>query len=246
MYISSKDNNTLKFIQKLSFKKYRDEAGLFVVEGVRAVNDVLSFDKSLVDKIFVAESKADLYPTATVVKDDIFDRITETVNGQGVLAIVKKPRPVIASSPYAIFLDGVRDPGNLGTLIRTACAAGYNDVYLRDCADPYGGKVVRSTMSAIVKVNIFSSGIDELKELKQLGYSIITADMGGKSAFSRCTMRDKVCIVVGGEAQGVSKEVMELSDDVYSLPMEGDIESLNAAVCGAVFMYTIKYNKEGK
>lgn len=246
MLITSRDNQTIKLVQKLSQKKYREETGLFIVEGVRAVNDVCAFDSTLIDKVFVSESKAELYPQAIIVKDDIFAKLTDTESGQGVLAIVKKPQAAAPTSDYALFLDGIRDPGNLGTLIRTACAAGYNDIFLRDCADPYSGKVVRSTMSAIVKVNLINADVTALKEMKSRGFRIIAADMDGKSIFANETAKNKVCVVVGGEANGVTSEVINLCDEIYSIPMEGDIESLNAAVSGAIIMYTIKYDKRGK
>ncbi len=244
MTISSKDNKSLKLLQKLSLKKYREQSGLFIVEGIRAVNDILALDSNLVEKVFITESKANLYPEAVIVKDDIFEKLTETVNGQGVLALVKKPVPKPPSSSHVLFLDGIRDPGNLGTLIRTACAAGYYDVYIRDCADPYAGKVVRSTMSAILKVNIIDANVSDIEKVKSLGYRIIAADMAGKSIFSSSPMRDKVCLVIGGEANGISAEVKEHCDEIYSLPMEGNIESLNAAISGGIMMYTIKFNKE--
>lgn len=244
MVISSKDNKTVKLVHKLSSKKFRDETGLFVVEGLRAVKDVAAFAPQLIEQIFVSEERQADFPEAAVVRADIFARMTETVNGQGILAVVKKPTPVPPSGDRVLILDGIRDPGNLGTLIRTACAAGYGDVVLRNCADPYGGKVVRSTMSAVVKVCLTEIADTSLiDELKTRGYAVFGADMGGKSVFDGKFSANKYAVVIGGEADGITNEVKEMCDEMLSLPMDGDIESLNAAVSGAIMMYILKYNK---
>lgn len=244
MIITSKNNKLVSLIKKLSQKKYREETGLFVAEGLRTVQDIVSFAPHLVDTIVVAESKSQLFADAVIVSDSIFEGLTETVNNQGVLALMKIPQGEPSGSDYALLLDGIRDPGNLGTLIRTACAAGYYDIYLRDCADAYSGKVVRSTMSAIVKVNIITDvDLSTIQGLKSKGYSIIGADMNGRNLFNT-SFGNKICVTVGGEAFGISKEVRELCDEVISIPMEGDIESLNAGVSGAIIMYNAKFLKK--
>lgn len=242
MHISSKDNKIYKIVRKLADKKYRDEYGLFVVEGMRAVADVLAYRPDAVDSVLVTASKASAYENAITVDDGLFARLTDTVNSQGILAIVKKPKATPSGSLYALFLDGVRDPGNLGTLIRTACAAGYNDIYLRGCADPYGGKVVRSTMSAIVKVNLLEADASTLSSLKTQGYTVIGADMDGKNIFDYGSPT-KLCLIIGGEADGITEEISLQCDDILSVPMNGCIESLNAAVCGGIMMYNLKFNK---
>ena len=240
MVISSKENKNIKLLQKLSQKKYRDEYGLFVVEGLRGVRDIMQFDESLIDQIFVSENKSDQFPNANIVSERIFASVCETENSQGILAIVKKPISRQICSNFVLFLDRVRDPGNVGTLIRTACAAGYNDVILHDCADPYSGKVVRSTMSAIAKVNLILAGYEYLSNLKRENFNVICADMDGNNVFDYKTDQ-KVCIVIGNEANGVSDEAKKLCDTVLSIPMDGKIESLNAGVSGAIMMYYLKY-----
>lgn len=242
MVITSKENKTYKLARKLADKKYRDYLGLFLVEGARAVADVRAFAPKLIDAVLVSASKAGLYADELVFADELLTRLTETVNSQGVLAIVKKPCCRPSGAAHALYLDGIRDPGNLGTLLRTACAAGYGDVYLRGCTDPYAGKVVRSTMSAIVKVNVLDADGQTLAELRAAGYTVIGADMGGKALFGSAAPA-KVCVVIGGEADGISDEAVSQCDEILSIPMDGDIESLNAAVSGAIMMYYLKFNK---
>ncbi len=245
MIISSKDNATVKFVKKLADKKFRDESRKFVVEGMRGVCDIMSYAPGLIDSVIVREDKIGMYANELVVTDRVFKTLCETETSQGVLAVVNIPQAKRISCDYVLYLDGIRDPGNLGTLIRTACAAGYNDIILRGCADPYSGKTVRSTMSAIVKVNITTAETD-VEDLKKSGYTVIGADMGGEDLFGKTfsvEKANKICIVVGSEANGMSDEIRQSCDIIVGIPMEGDIESLNAGVSGAIMMYNLKYNK---
>ncbi len=239
MIITSRSNKTAKLLRSLSQKKYRDETGLFVVEGKRGVSDVLNFAPELVREIVTSPSLADEYPNPVVFSDELLASVCETVTSQGVAAIVRKPAPVPSYCDKALFLDGLRDPGNIGTLLRTACAAGFDDVYIKDCADVFSGKVVRSTMSAIVKVKIIHADADTPDTLKAMGYTIAGADMDGEDAFSSDLPNGRICLIVGGEADGITDEVKSKCDKILSIPMTGDIESLNAAVSGAVLMYEI-------
>lgn len=247
MIITSRDNKTVALVRKLAQKKYREEYGLFVAEGLRTVSDITAFAPELVDQVLVTTARASAFPDAVVVDDRVFESMSDTMHSQGVLAVLRIPELRPRDNGYALFLDGVRDPGNVGTLIRTACAAGYGDVYLKDCADAYSGKVVRSTMSAIVKVGIHAAHVGTVDTLRSDGYTVIGADMDGRDIYGiAANAYDKVCVVVGGEANGISEEIRSKCDDMISIPMEGDIESLNAAVSGALMMYQLKFNKINK
>ncbi len=239
MIITSRSNKTAKLVASLSKKKYRDETGLFLVEGKRAVCDVLAAAPGLIRELITVPALADDYPGAVIFSDELMSSVCETVTAQGIAAVLEKPRSDPSGSEYALFLDGVRDPGNLGTLIRTACAAGYNDVYLKDCADAYSGKTVRSTMSAIVKVRLPLADETTPAKLKENGYTLLCADMSGKNIFGFGAPDGKICVVIGGEADGVSEKVRRECDTAVSVPMTGNIESLNAAVSGAILMYEI-------
>lgn len=246
MVISSKDNKLIKLLQKLTQKKYRDEYGLFVVEGFRNVKDIIDFDKTLIQNIFISNSSYDnidnSFENALLVEERILNSVSETKSPQGIMAIVKKPESKNITSDYVLFLDKVRDPGNVGTLIRTACACGYNDVILSDCADPFSGKVARSTMSALVKINLIFASERELELLKSNSYEIICADLDGKNLFEY-KPTSKICVIIGNEANGISDEIKALSHTSLTIPMSKDIESLNAAISGGIMMYNLKYNK---
>lgn len=241
--ITSPDNKTIKRIGKLKQKKYRAEYGEFFVEGYKNVLDTCSAAPELVKCVVLGATAYDKFGDkfsdyeTVVVDDGLFGKLTETENSQGVLSINAIPKSVFPSAKACILLDRVRDPGNVGTILRTAVACGY-DVVANNCADIYSPKVVRSAMSAIVKCNI-GTDIDPT-ELKAHGYELIVADMHGANVFT-AAHSDKFCIVIGNEADGVSAEIVGSADRLLAVPQE-NIESLNAAVAAAVMMFALKYS----
>ncbi len=246
MVITSFDNNTIKRIARLADKKYRDETGEYVIEGYRAVKDSLPYLDSA--KLVFSETAYGLYADefadvdAIVCSDAVFGKLSQTENSQGVVAVVKKRVPERRyESERALFLDRVRDPGNLGTIIRSALATGFTDVYLSGCVDAYNPKVVRSAVSAVSRVNLFVASISDIAELKRRGYAFVCADMGGESIFD-VALPEKMCLCVGNEANGLSDDVLSSADITVSLPMENG-ESLNAGVCASVMTYVIRYGK---
>ena len=241
--ITSFDNKTVKRIGKLKQKKYREEYGEFFVEGYKNVLDTCAASPNLVKYVVLSESaygkfceEFSDYETV-VMADNVFDKIAETQNSQGVLSVNSIPDRVFPRAKACVLLDRVRDPGNVGTILRTAVACGY-DVVVNNCADIYSPKVVRSAMSAIVKCNIGSDIAPS--ELKAHGYELIVADMRGENVFF-AKHSDKYCIVVGNEAEGVSEQIKNFADKLLAVPQE-NIESLNAAVAAAVMMFALKYS----
>ncbi len=241
--ITSPSNQTVKKISKLKIKKYRDESKLFVVEGKRNVLDSASADPDGVDLIVYSESgygsrpnELDGFP-CVVLCDSLFDKVADTENTQGVMSINAAPEFAFPFEKPCVLLDRVRDPGNVGTILRTCCACGY-DVILDNCSDVLSPKVVRSSMSAILKCNI---GIDiDCEKLKSNGYELIAADMDGENVFGAKRPAEKYCIVIGNEGDGISLQIKSLCDRTLSVPME-NIESLNASVAAAVMMYALRY-----
>lgn len=242
--ITSPSNNLIKKACSLQEKKYRDSSGLFLIEGVRNVRD--SVGKVEIENIILSQSAyskyANEFSDVTLVKDNVFEKISTTSNSQGVSAIAKQKKEQAGKSQYCLFLDRIRDPGNLGTILRTAVACGFEDVYCFSCVDKYNPKVVRSAMSAILKLNVLDCNQDVLSQLGAYGYEILCADMDGESIFERDFTGKKVCLIIGNEANGVDEKIKRQSNLVVSLPMQ-NIESLNAGVCASVMMYQIKYKK---
>ena len=254
-YIQSKDNKTIKHIISLQQRKYRQKFGEYTVEGIRAVTDIGK--KDFLRSILIRESKrSELEPlvqkgftvsSVYVVQDPIFDKIEHAVNGQGIIGIAKKCvndlHSLIVEDGLYVALDGVQDPGNLGTIIRTAVAAGAKGIFLlKGTVDPYNEKCVRSTMSALCNIPIFedvtvSEFYDFIKDntIKTYVTSLENAKPYHTISYSKRTM-----IILGNEGNGVSREIIEMCDQAITIPMYGDIESLNVSIAAALCMYKVR------
>lgn len=251
--ITSAENKLVKKVRKLKEKKYRYLYGEYVAEGLRWVQDIVHSCtmSDILSEILVKESafsalSEDIVTTAQdcmfVVQDDIFDKLTDTEHSQGILAVVKMriEEGQTLQAPFCLLLDRIRDPGNLGTIIRSACAAGIGDIMCLDCVDCYNPKVIRSCMTGILHVNLLQPL--SVSEIKQRGYTVLAADMQGKNVFTWQKPSGKLCLVIGNEANGICEELLSACDESISLPME-NIESLNAAVSAGILMYEMKFGR---
>lgn len=238
MIISSKSNLLIKKISSLAEKKYRKLYGLFIVESVKAVDECLSSGME-VEEIVCTQDLSEKYPTAIFVTDELFGRISTERNPQGVLAAVKLPqKPLQSPKSSCLLLDRLQDPGNIGTIIRTANAAGYTDIYLVNCADAYSPKAVRASMGGVFYVNVYEGSYDEVFEVLK-GVPLITADMSGEDIFA-FDAPEKFCLCIGNEGGGVSDTVVNHSAYKVKIPMRETCESLNAGVSAAIAMYVLK------
>lgn len=242
--ITSRSNALIKLVRSLSDKSARDETGLFIVEGVKSVKE--AFASGFTVKTVVATEKGlsllGKSPVpAELVSDDVFKTISGETSPQGVLALVYKPENG-ASFPkgFCVFLDEVKDPSNVGAIIRTAAAAGYDDVYLADCADAYNAKAVRASMGGIFKVALHVGSREAL--LDKINVPLVIADMGGENVFNR-KPAGKICLVIGNEGRGVSEKLKSLASETVCIPMQNGMESLNAAVSAGILMYGLNPQK---
>ena len=173
------------------------------------------------------------------VADTVFDKAADTKHSQGILAVLRSGNADVRTTfgSLCLFLDGIRDPGNLGTIIRTAVAAGFNDIVLDGCADVYNPKVVRSAMSAFLKAHFWHTLYDEyIEKIRQKNYQIYAADMNGENIFTLQEKPEKICLIIGSEADGIRPGLLKLADKIVSVPMK-NTESLNAAVAAGILMY---------
>ena len=240
MIITSEHNEAVSEVKKLLDKKYRKLLGKYVIEGERLVADAIRYGAD-VQRIFIRAGSEDKFSfaDATVVEGRVFDKMTDTVCSQGVLAVVRiKTPPLAPPQGNALVLDGLQDPGNVGTLIRTAAACGFTDVYAVNCADVYSPKTLRAAMSAHFCVNVYLSE-DISAVLKLQGGNLLAADMAGENVFC-VDVRGRTTLVVGNEGNGLSAESRRAAK-LVSLPMRNGFESLNAAVAGSVIMYQINH-----
>ena len=243
--ITSRQNEFVKRVASLKDKKYRAAYGEYIIEGVKQVREAIACGQD-VGHIVVSESYAgDVFDAGKTVcvSDGVFAKLSEESSPQGILAVLKLPKnPLRPPEGNCLLLDGVSDPGNLGTIIRTANAAGYGEIYLLGCADPYAPKCVRSAMSGIFFVDLFR--ISETGMLFE-GVPLICADMGGENVFS-LQKKKKFCLVIGNEANGVSESVRRQCAFTVRIPMRGSCESLNAGVSAGILMYELTKGASAK
>ena len=255
--ISSKDNEIIKSIKKLKEKKYRDLENSYIVEGLKLIKEAIE-EKANIKQIVICEEcihdgeldKDTLYEIAKYnliyVTKKVFDQITEVKTPQGIIAVIEKKeknaidiRAIDYSQDIIVALDDLQDPGNLGTILRTVDSANLNQIILsKNCADPYNPKVVRSTMGAIFRVNIIQveNLKEELENLKNNDFDIMVTSLDTQKSIYDVNYNKKV-IVIGNEANGVSKEVQDIADEKVKIPMLGKTESLNASVATGIIIY---------
>lgn len=251
--ITSRNNKAVKELSSLKEKKYRDERGTYIVEGFKMVREAYAAGKKVARLIGTEEGLEELGKSgvnidlseAIAVTEDVLKYVSDCKTPQGVIAELKKedfgkrkPEGVCA------LLDGISDPGNMGTIERTCAAVGVNDVYLLNCCDPYSPKAVRSSMSGVYSLRLHFITADDLVEVFD-GVKIISCDMNGKNVFGYAADGD-FCLAVGNEANGLSEEVKKVSSEFVKLPMTDKIESLNAGVAFSVALYELTKGKSGK
>jgi len=253
MVITSKDNETIKKIRKLKEKKFRDQDAKYIIEGVKLIREAIT-EKAVIDTIVVCDNCVKtgeidpkvLYEIAkyncVYVDEKVFNNITNVQNPQGLLAVVEKKnsdKDIKYNEDVIVVLDDIQDPGNLGTILRTIDSVGLSQVIVsKKSGDVFNPKVVRSTMGAIFRVNIIESEdlVSTLKEIKKHKYEVVATSLQTEESIYDMNYKRKV-IVIGNEANGVSKEILEISDKKIKIPMLGKAESLNAAVATGVILY---------
>lgn len=228
----------VKRLRALRDKKQRDAAREYIVEGVKSVKEATLLGECVAIVAATAKGAAlisDLNLTPEILSDDVFKSVSEEVSPQGVLAIVKKPTVnICAVSDKCVFLDGVGDPANVGAIIRSAAAFGYDTVLIADGADAYSGKAVRASMGGIFRVKVLSGTRENL--LKAVKVPLVVADMHGEP-LGATEIPEKHCLVIGNEAHGVSDELKARAKVKVAIPMQNGMESLNAAVSAGILMY---------
>lgn len=234
MKITSKDNSIVKELEKLfNDKKYRDSKELYIVEGYHLVEEA---NKAHVLKDVYSIKEELNYPNAIIITEEILKKITNTVTPQGIIGVVKKNNDLTLNDKI-LYLDRVQDPGNIGTLLRSALAFGFKSVILDECCDIYNPKVVRSSEGAIFNLSFPKCKLNELTD-----YDIVSTSMNGFDSTNYKFDQGKICLVLGNEGSGVRKEYQEMANINLTIPME-KIESLNVGVAGSILMYEIKKNE---
>lgn len=249
MVISSKENSIIKEVKKLKEKKYRKDK--YIIEGYKMLKEAI-FEKIKIDLAIVTEDfyneNQDILKILIlnkcnyiIVSTNVFKELTDVKTPQGIMAVVYKNKEdsINESARYIMALDDVQDPGNIGTIIRTLDSANIKQLIVsKGTVDAYSPKVVRSTMGAIFRVNVIEveNLKDELDKLKQKGFKIVSTSLQTDKSIYDINY-DKKVVVIGNEANGVSKEIQDNSDIKVKIPMLGKTESLNASVAASIMIY---------
>ena len=247
MVISSKENNIIKEVKRLKEKKYRNEK--YIIEGHKMIDEAIQ-ESVKIDIIIMTEEFANHNQKYVekinnykfiLVTENVFKELTEVKTPQGILAVVYKKEQIKIDekADYIMALDDVQDPGNIGTIIRTLDSANIKQLIVsRGTVDAYSPKVVRSTMGAIFRVQIIEvENLSEtLNSLKQKGFDLVSTSLQTDKNIYDINYNKKV-VVIGNEANGVSKDIQDASDYKVKIPMMGKTESLNASVAASIMIY---------
>lgn len=243
--IESNQNKIIKEVNSLKAKKERDKTGLFILEGKRLVDEIPNSWE--IKYLLKAESYSEdiNFEKVYTVKDSLFEKISETVNPQGILAVCHIKEFDVTNVDYSnshffVVLENVTDPGNMGTLIRTADAAGADGIFLsKGCVDIYNPKVIRATMGSIFHLPIYRNLnlMDLMEDFKNNNVKTLAAHLKGTSTPYKVDMTTACAVIIGNEANGLSDEISEMASDLVKIPMPGKAESMNAGIAGGILIY---------
>lgn len=243
--ITSRKNPLLQQIKKLlSSKKAREEAGLFVADGTKLLQEAVTFFPGLDTVILSDGVEADLPETVRVIRvpGDVMESISPMQSPQGALFLCRfsEKKPFVPV-PGMLLLDGIQDPGNIGTILRTADALDIPVALLEGCADPWSHKVVRSSMGAVFRVPVIQTNWETVKTAcAEGGIPIGVTALSDRAEDLRRSDLKAMAVVIGSEGQGVRKEILDSADAELIIPMNPHCESLNAAVAATIVMWQMK------
>lgn len=234
--ITSVKNDFIK-----SLKSLKQEKDIICLDNPKLIEEAIKEGWEVVNILKTEKFDKSFSKDEILVSDNVLNVFTNTKTSQGVVAFVKFKRqePKLPQGNFLI-LDNVQDPGNVGTLIRSAVGANFLDIYLINCASICLDKTIRSTMGAIFKCRVYEVKEDFLQTLKSWKKRIFVTTMQGKNVYD-VPFPNNIGLVVGNEGHGVSDELLKIATDNISLPMQNNLESLNAGTSGSIMMYQITY-----
>ena len=250
--IATTKNKKYKYIKSLKQKKIRDADGVFTVEGKKSVDDAIASDCNI-RLVAMSESFSTEFECTAeyiVVRDDLFSGLCDTKTPQGIIAVIETKETAFTpdTGKMYIYCDAVTDPGNLGTIIRTADAAGFGGVLLSEgCADVYSPKAVRSSMGSFFNIDIITDfDYDSLFALKEKGFHLVCGALEEDSTdYTETDFTKPTVIIVGNEANGVTEDILSVCEHII-IPIYGKAESLNVGVASAIMMYEARRQRKEK
>ena len=251
--ISSRENETFKLLKSLSIAKGRAESGLCIIEGEKIIAENLES----VSQVFIREGACGPVGIDSTgieiihLSPKLYDEISTLENCPGIMATSKIPPTNPVSYPLLV-LDSIHDPGNMGTLLRTALAFGFRTVVCIFCVGVYSQKVIRSAMGAQFKLNTLTINHEGFLESAKTGElrdaTFVMADLDGKppDEIKPLVKGKKLALVLGNEGNGIDPQIKSLGEKVVTIPMTSDTDSLNVGVAGGILMYELKYVQDAQ
>ena len=245
--ISSRKNSLLQQVKKLlSSRSERRKTGLFVADGTKLLEEAVKYWPGLQTVILSDGVEADVPENVRIVRvpEDVMASISPMEAPQGALFLGKLPEQTeLVPKKGMLILDGVQDPGNIGTILRTADAMDVPVVLLEGCADPWSWKVIRSTMGAVFRTPVVQASWEEVRDkCRAAGIPIGVTALSDRAVDIRTADLAKMALVIGSEGRGVRKEILESADRELIIPMNPHCESLNAAIAASIVMWEIRRN----
>jgi len=259
LHIQSSSNKQFKSLKALKQRKNRYKQQKYIIEGFRIIEQAI-IENRKIDSVYVKSSLSNNEETPKMVEkllsygvdvveidDHLFEELSDTVTTQGLIAVLEMEHYELdhfteSDTINILILDRIQDPGNLGTMIRTADAAGFNCILLsKGTVDPYNEKVVRSTMGSIFQIPIIQSDdiIKDIQSLFENNIQVIATELGGAVDYDVVNYQAKTAIIIGNEGNGVAAEILEMGTQNVIIPMAGKSESLNASIAAAIVMYEV-------
>lgn len=243
--LTSVKNDKVKALKKLHTKKERERTGTFFIEGFHLIEEAVHSNWKIREIVLQdgveLPSWANDYPIVNV-SENVFQHLTQTKTPQGIAAVVQMNTDATVVGNNILLLDRIQDPGNLGTIIRTADAAGFSAVILGEgTVDLYNDKVIRSTQGSIFHIPVFQDNLtSRINDLKKSGFKIWASALTNSKDFHTVKTTPKVALIVGNEGSGIHQQVLELADELVKIPIYGKAESLNVSIAAGILMYHIK------
>lgn len=248
--IASKENQIYKLCSKLAARKYRDACGQYLVEGEKIISDAQKTGQNILYVVMAEgyQPSCRFSCPAVFMEQRLFQKIAQTTVSQGILAVVEKRQmdqedflhAIKRKSGNVVLLDRLQDPGNIGTIIRTADAAGYSGVMtIKGTADLYSPKIVRAAAGSLFRMPFFSADSPQqaVAILEAAGKTILATGFHTELYYYDVDMKRNIGLIIGNEGNGISPELMQLAHEIIKIPMTGSIDSLNASVAAGILMY---------
>lgn len=240
--ITSRKNPLLQQVRKLlASRKERSSAGLFAADGTKLLEEAVKYCPGLHTVILSDGISAEVPEQVRLIRvpPDVMESISPMASPQGAVFLCRLPEAApFCPTPGMLLLDGIQDPGNLGTILRTADALNVPVVLLEGCADPYSHKVVRSSMGAVFRRPVVSADWEQVQQAcRNAGIPIAVTALDPGAVDLRSAALHRMAVVIGSEGQGVRREILEAAEQKLIIPMNPHCESLNAAVAAAITMW---------